>query len=568
MKLARLLAPILLTSMLCAEGQKRPVEGAVLSNDAWPRATRLSEWTADVLRISGVENASETVQAKAFFEWLRLFNRMAVGGMIQAFEGPHGKEVSVLDAHKQLFVYGWGFCDTTSRIAEAAWREYKRDAAAAERVCVQHDNGGYHTMFRLRLDGRYAAFDPRYAYYLLDRDAPDARILDWAELNGKFETNKNYRHRARPYFEIGGVEWERALLLHPAYFESESAWRAAGAPKEHVFGNGMYRMGTPFHDMSFSLKRGMTVERYWDNSARKFYVPAGKHTKREWPFLPAGRFYRVTETSHDGNWRLYDPNYQRMQQYLSSVPADEGYPPEVAGGKTIGQAWGVLDYTPQLADPAYLDAVESGHTLVHSKTAPFLRPSSPGEGGEAVFDVRSPFVLVDGTMSVDLAGEDTEIAIRTLSPKARDAGEPDHWSQWQTLVTGGKSNTVELGRPRFNGEDVSIHGAYRFQLRVRVPESRSRKAASGLSALSLKLYFENGIMSIPPLFAGKNTLRFRIADPAALSAPVAVVYKYDSASGEKTHRQVLRASDFRNGEATYTADAPGLLRCRSVSLSY
>lgn len=44
------------------------------------------------------ENASETAQAKAFFEWLRLFSRMAVGGMIQSYEGPHGHENYVLDA--------------------------------------------------------------------------------------------------------------------------------------------------------------------------------------------------------------------------------------------------------------------------------------------------------------------------------------------------------------------------------------------------------------------------------------------------------------------------------------
>ena len=158
--------------------------------------------------------------------------------------------------------------------------------------------------------------------------------------------------------------------------------------------------------------------------------------------------------------------------------------------------------------------------------------------------------------------------MRTLSPKRLNTAELDNWSEWQTLVTGGKATTVELGLPRFNGQDVSIHGAYRFQLRVRVPESPNRKAMAGLSALSLKLYFENGIMSIPPLFAGKNQLRFRVADAAALTGPVTVVYGYDSASGEKTHRQILRAGDFQNEEATYTADAPGLLRCRSVSISY
>lgn len=567
------IAKWLMAALLAGAGsglwaQSRPVEGAVLSNDGWPRATRLSEWTADVVRISGLEKGSETAQGKAFFEWLRLFSRMAVGGMIQSFEGPYGQERPVLDAHKQLFVYGWGFCDTSSRIAEAAWKEYKRDVKAASRVITQHEDGGYHTMYSLRLDGRDAAFDPRYGYYLIERDAPDARVLGWAELKGKFEQNRGFKHRSGPYFEIAGKEWDRALLLEAAYFESEAAWRAAGAPIENVFGDTAYTMGTRFHEMGFTLLRGMTIERRWDNGARKFYVPAGERTKREWPFLPSGRFYRVTEESHGGNWPKHDPNYGRIQQYLSQVPAAEGYPEEVAGGRTIGQASGVIDYRPKLSDPAYLDGLAPGGTLRHSAEAPYLRAARPGEGGEAIFDIRSPYVLVDGTLSAALAGAGTEVAIRTFAPKPRNAAEPDAWSEWETLRTGAGTHSVELGRPRFNGKQVSIHGVYRFQLRVRVTGGAAGGEPAGLMKLGLLLHFENGIMSIPPLFSGTNTLRFRVAEAGALKGPVTVEYRYETAAGEKVHRQVLRPADFRQGEAVYRAEAPGLTRCRTVSVSY
>lgn len=408
-----LAAVVLVTA---AAGQTRPVEGLVLSNDQWPRATDLEQWTADVMRISGAERRNETAQGKAFFEWLRLFSRMAVGGMIQSFEGEYGRERPVMDAHKQLFVYGWGFCDTSSRIAEAAWQSYKGDPKSAERVITQHDDGGYHTMYRLRMDGRYGAFDPRYGYYLIERDAPDARVLDWPEVHGRFEVNRGYRHRSKPYFEIQGREWDRALLVQPAWFASEAAWRAAGAPVENVFGNGRYQMGTKFHEMSFTLKRGMSITRFWDDSARKFYVPAGKHTQREWPFLASGRFYRVTDTSHAGNWSKHDPNYRRVEAYLSVVPTDEGYPADLAGGRSIGQAYGMLEYRPPLESPASADALESGATLIRSAQAPHLRPRTLEGGGEAVFDIRSPYVLVDGTLTAGAKG--AEIEIRTLQAKA------------------------------------------------------------------------------------------------------------------------------------------------------
>ncbi|MCP5110838.1 MAG: hypothetical protein GY953_08395, partial [bacterium] len=100
-----------------AAGDPGVMTGPLVVSDRWPESTDLNSWTHDVFRLAGVENSSETAKGRAFFEWLRLFNRMATGGMIQSYEGPHGAESSVLDTHKQLFVYGWGFCDTHSRIA-------------------------------------------------------------------------------------------------------------------------------------------------------------------------------------------------------------------------------------------------------------------------------------------------------------------------------------------------------------------------------------------------------------------------------------------------------------------
>jgi hypothetical protein len=560
-----LAAAALLAALASAAGDPPVVAGPLVVNDRWPQATGLASWTRDVMRIEGLQNAPETAQGKAFFEWLRLYCRMAVGGMIQAYEGDFNQERYVTDAHKNLFVYGWGYCDTCSRIADAAWKEYKQDAAASQRVITQHGNGGYHTMYRLRLDGRYGAFDPRYGYYLLERDSPDARVLDWPEVgvDSNVIRNREFRHRSRPFFEIGGIEWERTLLIEPAFFESEQAWRKAGAPKEHVFANSHYKLGARFHDMDFRLPKGTTIERFWDGAAQRFYAPAGKHTQREFPFLASGRFYRVTESSHDGNWAKHDPNYGRAKPYLGSVPRGQGYPQELDGARTIGQAWGSLRYEPAPGDLG--DALAPGATLVRAATAPYLRPPHPEAGGEAVFDFYSPYVLVEGRLEAEMAGAAT-VEIRTLRAKATSPAEPDVWSPWQTLGAG--RIAAELGRPRFNGADVSIHGVYRLQLRVTVPPAAGRTAPAGLNHLRLRLDFENGIMSIPPIFAGENTLRVRLRDASLLRGPVRVVYHYETAAGNKTHTQVLRPSDFRENTAVYRIDAPGLLRCRSVTVAH
>ena len=522
------------------------------------------------MRLEHLENASETLQARAFFEWLRLFSRMAVGGMIQPYEGAYGREAYVTDAHKTLFVYGWGYCDTSSRIAEAAWKEYKRDGRAAERVCVQHDDGGFHTMYRLSLDGHHAAFDPRYGYYLIERDAPDSRILDWAEVgvDANILKNREFQNRSRPFFEIFGTEWERALLLKPVYFDNQDAWEKAGSPKESVFGNSQYRMGTRFHDMDFRLLKGMEIERFWHNSARKFYVPAGKQAQRELPFLRSGRFYRVTESSLDGNWPKYDPNYKKAKPYLVKVPHGEGYSPEMEGRLTIGQAWGRVRYSPDLHESAAaLDALAADSTLIHSDVAPYLRPAQIGGGGQATFDVYSPYVLVDGTLRVEFAGDGVKLEVRTLADKVASEAEPDVWSVWQTIPSL-PGTPVELGRGRYNGRDVSIHGAYRFQIRITVAPNAQRPAPAGLKSLSLEAFFESGIMSMPQIFAGENAMQFRLKDASALRGPVKVTYTYETNNGTRTHAKLLAASDFHDNAARYVLQAPGLIRCKSLAISY
>lgn len=549
---------------LCAWAGGPPApSGPLATSERWPRATTLEEWTRDVMRLEGLENAPETAQGKAFFEWLRLYCRMAVGGMIQAYEGDYNRERSVIDAHKSMFVYGWGWCDTCSRIAEAAWKEYRDDDAAAQRVCVLNEGGGYHTMYRLRLDGNYGAFDPRYGYYLVAEDKPDARILDWADVghDENIHRNREFQHRSRPFFEIFGREWTRALGLKPVYFESEETWRKAGGAAQSVFGNTQYQMGTRFHDMNFRLPRGTTIERFWDNTARKFYRPATKSAERETRWLPWGRFYRVTETSHNGNWPKYDPNYQRAKPYLVTVPSGMGYDAELEGGRTIGQAWGRIRYEPQPARGDLAEVMLPGSTLTQATSAPFLRPGQLAGGGEAVFDFYSPYVLVDGTLEAELAGN-ARLEIRTLGAKTRHSGEPDVWSRWQPIEPG------ELGRPRFNGKDVSIHGAYRFQIRLVVEPDANRTEPAGLNSFRLVLDFENGIMSIPQIFAGRNTVHFDLEDAGALRDAVQVTYYYQTAQGERTHSRTLRPRDFRNGRATYSFNAPGLERCNALAISY
>jgi hypothetical protein len=78
----------------------------------------------------------------------------------------------------------------------------------------------------------------------------------------------------------------------------------------------------------------------------------------------------------------------------------------------------------------------------------------------------------------------------------------------------------------------------------------------------------DGIMSIPRITAGKNTIHFKIADAGNVKGPIEIVYRYQTNSGEGQHRQVIQPLDFVADVAKYSFDAPGLIRCNSVLVRY
>ncbi len=492
--------------------------------------------------------------------------------MSHAWEGPAGAENSVTDAHKHLFVYGWGFCDTHSRIMEALWREYKGDSTAAYRVCCLSHSGGYHTMYRLLIDGRYGAFDARFAFYLLDRDSPDARVLDWHEV-GKDENvtkNEKFKNRQPIYWENPIKHRPYILRIKEAYWNSQEDWTAAGKPIYEMFASPKHRMGTAYHDMNWRLPRGTTIERYWDNSARKFYSPLSRDGSGGVRFLPSGRFHWQSEARNDSAYSKLDPNFKRSAPYHIRVPTDEGYPDSIAGDKALCQAWGRLGYRAPLAGDGYLDAAASITNITHKSQAPYLRPSAAATASEAIFDFYCPFILVDGVFSGELAAgpEDrVSLEIRTLASKLDNRDEPDRWSSWRTLASGGGPFEVSLGRESYTPDKVTIHGKYRFQLRMKAYATGNPENV-GLNTLAFKCCFETGIMSIPQIFAGDNTVTFKVADQQAVKGGIKFTYKYQTEAGECTIQTGLNPEAFSSNQASIALKTPGLIRCNSLAIEY
>lgn len=548
--------------------------GPLVVSSNWPRCTDLVSWAEDIWRIEELNNASETRRAIALFNWVRLFNQVCMGGPSQMVEGLPGEEAYVQDPHKGLFVYGWGYCDTHSRVMEALWQEYKGDSTACYRVCCKNEKGGYHTMYRLRADGSYQAYDARFAFYLLEKDSPDARVLDWHEVgvDSNVTMNERFTNRQPVFWENPTAHREYIIKIEPTYWELESEWSAAGKPAYQMFANPKHKFGTRYHDMNWRLARGMKIERYWNNSARQFYRPIWHMNRKSRPrFLPSGRFHSFHESRLDSIYKRLDPNWNYTRPYHMTIPAGEGYPKGAVGDRALPQAWGKVTYAAPLDGDGWADLLASNANLVHERTAPRLRPADKDLPAEAVFDFYCPYILTEGTFTGSLAagkGDKVALELRTLAPKADNLNQPDRWSEWTELASGPGTFEKTLGFEQYEQKQNTVHGKYRFQLRLSAfsPEAPSRV---GLNELSFTCFFENGIMAIPRLAAGENTITFEVADQSSLAGSVTVTYGWETADGtEKTHSTILRPEQFAGNQASYTLDTPGLVRCRSLAIEY
>lgn len=559
--------------VLCSTvmGAGGTLHGPLVVSGNWPECTDLVTWARDVIRIDGTERMSETRQGISVYTWLRLFNRMAEGGPQHIWEGPAGEESYVFDPHKHLFVYGWGYCDTHSRIFEALWRELKQDSTAAYRVCtLMNDGEGYHTLARIRLDGSYGGFDLRAGYYLVDRDSPDARVLDWGEVGQKsLIRNEAFRNRCRPFFEFAVKEKAWARDMRPEFFQSQQEWVDAGMKPDQAFNVPRHRMGTPYHDMNWSLPRGSTIERFWSSEQDKWFLPINENPGNKTPNLPSGRFFRVTAEMFDSNYAKNDPNYIRTRNYLTTVPTGEGYPEAMEGGKSLGQSWGRFSWDADMAGGGWRDPLAGQANLEYSASSPHLRPSQDRVPAEAVFEFQCPFVLVDAVFRGELAaapGDDVRLELRCLEPKPDNRGQPDVWTEWREIAGGGGTFETSIGRESYAPGQVSVHGKYRFQLRLRA--YAADRAAAGLNSLGFTASFENGIMTIPQLTAGSNTLLFKVTDQNSVAGPVRVSWEYETDSGTANHSRVIHPRDFSDNRAVWTVHTPGLLRCNSLKIEY
>jgi hypothetical protein len=77
-------------------------------------------------------------------------------------------------------------------------------------------------------------------------------------------------------------------------------------------------------------------------------------------------------------------------------------------------------------------------------------------------------------------------------------------------------------------------------------------------------------MSIPQIFAGENTVRFKVRDAAEIESDIYVTYTWEAQSGRQygDTKKIYPELFFKDNEAVYTISAPELWRCNSLVIEY
>ncbi|MGW8181834.1 MAG: hypothetical protein ACWGQW_24150, partial [bacterium] len=238
----------------------------------------------------------------------------------------------------------------------------------------------------------------------------------------------------------------------------------------------------------------------------------------------------------------------------------------------LGQAWGRVKYEPNLLRGDLKEAFLEGAGLATASEIPFLRPSADGGQGEWILEFVSPYILVDGFIRGELLGGESdviEVAFRSQVPKRFGLSEPDKWKPWKVLASKPGPFRVGLDIADSAEGSSSFHGTYRYQMRFRF-QAAAAASQVGLADFGIVSFFENGIMSIPQIFAGGNTIRFKVGDAAEIQSDIYVTYTWEDRAGEpgRHTKQITPELFFKENEAVYTINAPKLWRCNSLVISY
>jgi hypothetical protein len=369
-----------------------------------------------------------------------------------AYEEPAGE---VLDPVKLVNSYGFGLCYHIAPLLAAAY-----DAGGFEDARVWFLTG--HTVAEVFYDGAYHYFDSDMMGYNALGDG-DPRKLPVASVHqieqdggiilGKLKAPRDVDAKRVDY------PWYPADVREAAIDGLADLFTTT--QDNRLFPFTRY---APGHNMEFTLRPGERIIRYFrPEEPGLFYLPY-KRTEKGWEEFPQEIDQYHIRTA-DG------PRSQKDERYWST---------------------GRIEYTPVLSD-----------TRAYYSKAP----------GEAVFQVLSPYVIIDAkySLELDLASEKQTAQIATSTDGGKSWVEAGHVAG---PIHGPWRVAPKIEVRSAHGSLTAVTGRYGYLVKIATEES-------GLKQITLMTRFQVNPRTLPVLAAGTNELNYN-AGPALERYPMPV----------------------------------------------
>ena len=421
------------------------------------------------------ENATtDREKALAIWRYLLTDGRFVDAEMIYhiagwAYEEPAGE---VLDPVKLLNSYGLGLCYQFAPLLEALWEGGGFKDARCWFL-------GGHTVTEVFYDGRYHMLDADMLGYTPlgdDPNSPISNVLDLEKdpslITKRLLAPDKVNPAITPEIWYPADVRAKAMGGYASLFETkDDDWLY---PFQRFSGG---------HTMDYILRPGEKLVRYYEPETPGLYYLPYKRTSEGWSEFPREIEFWKIKTA-DG------PHSQKDDRRWAT---------------------GYFKYTPELSDPVSFyngpDGVAVDNVKLPSGENGVLEPQEKGKISSVIFDVSSPWVLIDGVVKLNawLHGPSQYVLVETST---------DNGVNWQTAgklagpYSGGWSASAAALTVSANGTRTAVSGHYGYLVKISFADPAGKNVAPAVGNIVIRSLFEHNPRTLPALSPENNNFTF------------------------------------------------------------
>ena len=228
-----------------------------------------------------------------------------------------------------------------------------------------------------------------------------------------------------------------------------------------------------------------------------------------------------------GNWgKPFQDNFsaKKDKRYRSSTEKGP-YPVTYGNGKWV--------YEPDISSA---DWVQGLAEPIQNMTKAKLMPARPGQWGQAVWHFRSPYIMVQSEIELDIYRKSPDDRIRLYF-------SVDDGRTWQPIwrspqdMTGHQKHTVRLderfkvvpGKWKVPKDFTSPFGRYAYRIKLEMKAHENRRDCR-VAGIAFKTTVQHNIRALPQLWPGKNTIT--ISGELEQDCALKVSYIWDDLQGK------------------------------------